>query len=74
MIIYPDVNYTFNTKSNWYYKVSLGVWITYKGWYDNSTNKNHFEYNGDAFPGMGFSMGYRICKCNSKIKKDSKTL
>ena len=74
MMIYPDVNYTFNTKSNWYYKVSLGVWIPYDTWIDYSTNKRHQEYAGDAFPGVGFSMGYRICNGNSKTKKDRKTL
>jgi len=42
--------------------------------YDNNTLKCHLEYVGDASPGVGFSMGYRICNNNSKTKKDRKTL
>lgn len=58
MIVYPNLNYTFNIRSNWYFKVSAGALIAYEKSNDDSANNNQLEFSGDVIPGIGISFGY----------------
>jgi len=60
VIIYPNVNYTFQFKSPLYLSVSTGIYLAYskESKYYNSSNNWHFE--GDIIPGGGFSLGYKF--------------
>ena len=57
IIIYPNANYTFQTKTNWYYKVSAGLYYAYSEKYDLDQSK-YFERR--VVPGPGFSVGYKF--------------
>lgn len=60
MIVYPNANYTFDTKSNWYVKVSAGMLFAFSNSYDNENDRHHLNYEGDAIPGAGLTAGYHF--------------
>jgi hypothetical protein len=64
MIVYPNLNYTFNTQSNWYFKVSAGALIAYEKSFNDSTKKNQLQFSGDVIPGIGISLGYTFYTIN----------
>ncbi|HDY67153.1 MAG TPA: hypothetical protein ENH85_05105 [Candidatus Scalindua sp.] len=60
MIIYPNINYTFGTKSSWYFKISAGAYFAFSKRYDSASEKTYMGYDGDVIPGAGFSVGYKF--------------
>ncbi len=60
VIIYPNLNYTFQFKSPFYISASAGLYLAYSkaSKYYNSGKKWHFER--DIIPGVGFSLGYKL--------------
>ncbi len=60
LIVYPNVSYTYTTKSNVYFNFSGGVYIAYNARYDNITGLTELEFQGDVIPGVGISTGYKF--------------
>ena len=60
MIVYPNANYTFKTKSNWYYRISAGAYLAFDKSYDFEPDKSRMEFLGDVIPGAGLSVGYNF--------------
>ena len=65
LLVYPNVNYTFGFKSNYYLKVSTGAYFAFSrylprpgGQFNSDARPLRFE--GDAIPGVGLSFGYRF--------------
>jgi hypothetical protein len=60
MIIYPNINYTFNIKSNLFFKVSAGAWFAFTKESHYGDSKSKMVYDGDVIPGLGINLGYRF--------------
>lgn len=65
LLVYPNVNYTFGFKSNYYLKVSTGAYFAFSryvqrpgGQFNDALPPLRFE--GDVIPGVGLSFGYRF--------------
>ena len=58
LIIYPNINYTFENNPTWYYKISAGGVFPFSK--DIDFNKVRMEYDGDGLPCVGFSVGYKF--------------
>lgn len=65
LLVYPNMNYTFGFKSNYYLKVSTGAYFAFSrylprpgGQFNSDAPPLRFE--GDVIPGVGLSFGYRF--------------
>jgi hypothetical protein len=60
LLVYPNVNYTFGIRSNWYLKASVGAFIPFA--YMNKSDKgaSDLRFAGDIIPGAGINFGYRF--------------
>jgi hypothetical protein len=56
-LTYPNVNYTFYTKTNFYLKLSFGAYFAFSRFPDKTL---YFE--GDPIPGGGITVGYHLLK------------
>ena len=63
MIVYPNINYTFNFKSGWYLALSGGALIPFEKQSEYNDPQGNMIYAGDAIPGIGIIFGHRSnCK------------
>ena len=60
LIIYPNANYTFNTKSNWYFKVTAGALFAFTKSYEYGNSNSNMIFEGDVIPGIGLVAGYKF--------------
>lgn len=59
-LVYPNLHYTFNLRSNWYVKVSAGALIAYSYEDRPVEGPSYLRFEGDIIPGAGVSVGYRF--------------
>lgn len=59
LLVYPNLNYTFNLKSNWYLKVSAGAYFAFNQ-RDRLESPYSLEFAGDVIPGGGIGFGYKF--------------
>jgi hypothetical protein len=65
MIVYPNINYTLNTKLPLYFNSSLGAYFAFSRTYDwnnwqSGTPRAIMALQGDVIPGGGLSIGYKF--------------
>jgi hypothetical protein len=60
LIIFPNANYTFNTRSNWYFKVSAGALFAFAKNYEYGSSHSKMVFEGDVIPALAVSAGYRF--------------
>jgi len=62
LVVYPNISYTFGKHSNWYYKITAGAYFAFSKYYNSQVQKTKMEFEGDVFPGIGFTIGYKLIK------------
>ncbi len=60
LILYPNLNYTFQFKSPFYLSVTAGLYFAYSNGTDFYSTKTRWIYEGDPIPGAGLTVGYRL--------------
>jgi len=65
LLVYPNVNYTFNFKSNYYLKASTGAYVAFSRVMQRQLPLSNdgpypLRFQGDAIPGIGLSFGYKF--------------
>lgn len=60
ILVYPNFNYTIFSKTNWYYKFSMGTYLAYSRYADGDIERNTRDFNENTILGAGFSLGFRF--------------
>ena len=60
IIIYPNFNYTFKIKSNWYLRLSAGPYFAFSRPSGAFVIEPELRFEGDVIPGAGIGFGYVI--------------
>ena len=60
LIVYPNSSYSFSTKINLYFKVSVGAYFAFNKQRDYLSGTSRMYFEGDVIPGVGFTTGYKF--------------
>ncbi|HZV70915.1 MAG TPA: hypothetical protein VFG10_15270 [Saprospiraceae bacterium] len=60
MIIYPNLNYTGNIGSRWYFRLSAGPYFAFSRPVNSFNEIGKLRFQGDVFPGAGVTIGYKL--------------